>query len=176
MLSGDSAHQLVVDTGPLIYLAKIDALDLFTPDDPAHITDGVRREALLPQAAYRFPEITAIHAALGGGRIAVVALRPDEKDAVLDLGHRVPGLGLGERESIVVAHARSWSAVLFDRRANRIAESFGVRVAGVVELLFARTQPRAVLETRIRRFASLVDMRTSALEQLLERVRERSGW
>lgn len=176
MLSNGSAHRLVVDTGPLIYISRIDALDLFNSDEPAHISDAVHREAVLPQAAYRFPEIAAIETAIRAGRIKVSALRPDEREVVLDLGRRMPGLGLGERGTIAVASSRGWSAVLFDRQAGRIAQSLGVRVVGIVELLFWRTADEALLESRIRRFAALVEMRIEARDQLLERVKERSRW
>ena len=176
MLSFDSLKRLVVDASPLIYLAKIDALDVFPLGYPALITEAVRREGVLPQAAYRFSEIAWIDEGIRVGRISVVALRSDEEEAVVDIGRRIPGLGLGERESIAVALARGWSAVLFDRRANRIAQALGVRVVGIVEVLFGRTADGELLERRLRRLASLLDMRIDALEQLLERVKERSPW
>ena len=59
MVSSGSAHRLVVDSSPLIYLAKLEALDVFTIQDPAHITPGIRCEVLVPQAAVRFPEMAA---------------------------------------------------------------------------------------------------------------------
>lgn len=176
MASVDSFDRLVVDASPLIYLAKIHALDLFTVAKPALITEAVRREAVLPQAAYRFPEIAEIDAACRARVIEVVALQPHEKLAVQDIGRRVPGLGLGERESVAVGAARGQAVVLFDRRANRIAEALGVRTIGIVELLFAPTTDTELLESRVRCFASLVDMRIDALGQLLERVKERSEW
>lgn len=173
MLSPDSADTFMVDAAPLIHLAKIDALEIFTADEPAFITQAVRREAVLPQAAYRFPEIAAIDSALRTGRFVAVDLGADEERAVADIGRRVPGLGLGERETIAVARARGWSAVLHDRRANRVAQSFGVPIVGIVELLFARTGDADRLASRIRRFAGLVDLRIHVLDQLLERVKER---
>lgn len=176
MLSNGSSQTLVVDTSPLIYLAKIDALDLFTADAPAHITESVRSEAILPQAAYRFPEIVAIDDALRKGTIRVVTLRTDEAEAVVDIARRVPGLGSGERESIAFAQLRGRSVVLFDRGADRIAQAMGVHGVGITDLLFARTDDDDLLESRIRRFAHLVDMRTAALEQLMERAKERSRW
>ncbi len=176
MVSLGSEQRLIVDSSPLIYLAKLEALDVFTVQGPALITAGVRREVLVPQAAVRFPEMARIDRAVAEGWIAVTPLRQGEQRAADEIGTRIPGLGVGERESLAVAAARGLSVVLHDRRASRIGRAMGLDVVGPLDLLFGRTLDDGVLEARVRAFACLVDMRIGALEQLLERVRERSRW
>ncbi len=174
MSSSGSSNGTVIDAGPLIYLAKIGALDVFVRTAPGWISPGVRREAVTPPAAYRFPEIATIDGAIRDGRILVAELRPEEVTLAADLEARIPGLGQGERESVSMAAGRRWSVVLLDRRALRVARMLGVSVVAVVELLFDRTSEDEILAGRLRHFASLVDMRIDTLERLLEQVKERS--
>lgn len=174
MVAKGISYRLIVDASPLIYLAKLDALDVFRLDDPAAISEGVRNEVLLPQAAYRFPEIVRIDDSIRRGQIEVVSLDTEEQDSVEALSGRVPGLGRGELETIAVARARRWSAAIADRRASRVAQVHGVSVVGMLELLFARTMEGDRLAGRIRGLAKLVNMRIETLEQLLGAVRERT--
>lgn len=174
MIAAASSDRMIVDASPLIYLAKLDALDVFGPDDPAAISAGVRNEVLLPQAAYRFPEIVRIDESVRNGRIEVVALERRERSMVAALSRQVPGLGRGELETIAVARARRWRAAIADRRASRIAQVHGVSVVGMVELLFAKTADADRLARRIRGLARLVNMRIEALERLLGKVDQRT--
>lgn len=174
MIAEDSSYRLLIDASPLIYLAKLDALDVFGRDDPAAISEGVRDEVLLPQAAYRFPEIVAIDESIREGRIQVVSLDEKERSIVEALARQVPGLGRGELETIAVARVRGWRAAIADRRASRIARVHGVSVVGMVELLFARTADGDRLARRIRGLARLVNMRIETLEPLLAQVDERA--
>ena len=172
MGASDSSYRVIIDASPLICLAKLDALDVFSVDEPAAISDGVRGEVLLPQAAYRFPEIGRIDESIRDGRIEVVSLDKEERMSVEALSKRVPGLGRGEVGTIAVARARRWSAVIADRRASRVAQTHGVSVVGMFELLFVRTTDRDRLVSRIRALARLVNMRLETLEQLLDSVDE----
>ncbi len=174
VVSSGSAQPLVIDSSSLIYLAKLEALDVFPVQSRALMTAGVRREVLVPQAAVRFPEMARIDRAIGEGRLGVEPLQPGEQRAADDLGTRIPGLGVGERESIAIAGARALALVLHDRRASRIGRAMGIDVVGPVYLLFERTVDDGLLDARVRAFARLVDMRIEVLEQLLERVKERS--
>ncbi len=176
VVSRSSAKRLVVDSSPLIYFAKLEALDVFPIQDPALVTDGVRREVLVPQAAVRFPEMARIDRAFREGRLVAEPLREGEQVVADDIGSRIPGLGLGERESMACAAARGLAVVLHDRRASRIGRAMGLTVVGPLHLSFERTTDDAVLEYRVRAFARLVAMRIEALEQLLDRVKERSRW
>jgi predicted nucleic acid-binding protein len=173
VLSNDSEDELIIDAGPLIYLAKIDALDILWAERPGWIAEAVRREAIVPQAAYRFPEIARIDSALDDNRILVTELQDSETEVASGFADRVPGLGLGERETMAIALERDWTALLFDRRARRVADGFGIRQTGIAELLFARTADDQLLKRRVRAFGSLVAMRIEALEELLKVIRER---
>lgn len=174
MIAHGSQYRLIVDASPLIYLAKLDALDVFGLDDPDAISEGVRNEVLLPQAAYRFPEIVRIDESIRKGRLEIVSLDEAEQEGVEALSRRVPGLGRGELETITVARARGWLAAIADLRATRVAEAHGVCVMGMVELLFARTKDGDELDGRIRGLARLVNMRIDTLEQLLVRIHGRT--
>lgn len=170
MVSDRISKKLIVDASPLIYLAKLDALDVFGGDLAAAISEGVRNEVLLPQAAFRYPEIVGIDDSIRSGRIMVVSPDRGEVKSIETLSRQVPGLGRGELETIAIARSRRWSAVLADRRATRIAEIHGVTVIGIVEFLFARTKDGKVLASRIRSLAGLVNMRIETLEGLLGKV------
>jgi predicted nucleic acid-binding protein len=173
VLSSASDDILILNAGPIIYLAKIDALDVLGHYRRSVVTSGVEREVVLPPSAYRFPEIARIEALIRAGSLEVVSMDTTEHDRTDRLGDEVPGLGRGERETIAVAAARGWLAVLFDRRARRIADASGVAVVGIPALLVEGTPDSSLLERRIRALASLVNMRLDDLGRLLERARER---
>jgi predicted nucleic acid-binding protein len=170
MISSASDDSIVLNAGPLIYLAKLDALDVLERHARCAITSGVEQEVVRPPSAYRFPEIARVEGIIRMGTLEVISMTTDEQARTDLLGHEVPGLGRGERETIAVAAARGWSAALFDRRARRIGEANGVAVVGVPRLLFEGSREPDLLERRIRGFATLVSMRLDDLELLLARV------
>jgi predicted nucleic acid-binding protein len=170
VLLSDSDDRVVLNAGPLIYLAKLDALDVLERYDQCAITSGVEQEVVRPPSAYRFPEIARVEGLIRVGSLEVVSMTADEQDRTDRLGDEVPGLGRGERETIAVAAARGWSAALFDRRARRIGEANGIVVVGVPGLLFEGSREPDLLERGIRGFATLVNMRLDDLELLLTRV------
>lgn len=170
MLSFASDERPILDAGPLVYLAKLDALDVLERIHGCAITSGVEQEVVRPPSAYRFPEIARIERAIRMHTIEVVSMTADEVARTDRLGREVPGLGAGERETIAVAASRGWSAALFDRRARRIGEANGVPVVGVPSLLVGGTHDRDLLERRVRGFATLVNMRLDDLERLLARI------
>lgn len=169
MVSFASDDRLILNAGPLIYLAKLDALDVLKGYAGCAITSGVEREVVRPPSAYRFPEIARIEGVIRMAWLDVVSMTTDEQDRTDRLGRDVPGLGKGERETIAVAATRRWSASLFDRRARRIGEANGVAVVGVPTLLVEGTRDADLLERRVRGFASLVNMRLDDLDRLLSR-------
>lgn len=167
------SRPLIADTSPLIYLAKIGALDVLWTGRPAVMTTGVREEALLPPAAYRFPEVVEIEAAMDRGLIEVTQLTTSESEFAQGIQTRVPALGRGEREVIAVSIGRSLDAVMFDRRARRVASALGAPIVDMFEVIFRGTSDVELLEDRIRALASLVDLRVGALEELLEQIGRR---
>lgn len=168
-----SSRQFIADTSPVIYLAKIGALDALRVGGPVLMTTGVREEALLPPAAYRFPEVVEIEAAIDRGLIEVTPLTTSENEFAEGIKTRVPALGRGEREVIAVSIGRSLDAVMFDRRARRVASALGASVVDMFEVIFRGTSNVELLEDRVRALASLVDLRVGALEELLEQIGRR---
>lgn len=163
----------IADTSPLIYLAKIGALDVLWTGRPAVMTTGVREEALLPPAAYRFPEVVELEAAIDRGLIEVTQLTSSESEFAEGIKTRVPALGRGEREVIAVSIGRSLDAVMFDRRVRRVASALGAPVVDMFEVIFRGTSDVELLEDRVRALASRVDLRVGALEELLEQIGRR---
>jgi predicted nucleic acid-binding protein len=154
----------------LIYLAKIGALEALWACGPVLVTTGVREEAVLPRAAFRFPEVVEIEAAMTRGLIEVTTMTTRESELANSIEERVPALGRGEREVIAVSIERSLDAVMFDRRARRVARALDASVVDMFEVVFRGTRNAELLERRVRDLASLVDLRIGALEELLDRV------
>lgn len=163
-------HGILVDASPLIYLAKIEALDDVA--GIASITSAVAEETARPQLGYRHPDAIAIDRAIASGRILIVEPARKESVATEMLAERVPGLGLGERQTLAVAIERRIPTVIFDRRGRRVAAALGAPSMDLLELLALVTPDAQLLERRFHRFALLVDMRVSALEELLVRIRK----
>lgn len=134
------------------------------------MTTAVREEAVLPRAAYRFPEVIVIEAAIDRGLIEVRPLTAAESELATSIEARVPALGRGEREVIAVSIERSLDAVMFDRRARRVARALGASVVDMFEVVFRSAGNAELLEHRVRALASLVDLRLGALEELLDRI------
>lgn len=64
-------------------------------------------------------------------------------------------------------------AVIFERRARRVARMLGADLVDVTELIVAGTRDRAVMEDRIVRFARMVNMRFDHVAELLSRIGSR---
>ena len=115
---------------------------------------------------------------------AVLARSPNEVDVeFLSKGlhslnsssmlERIPGLHHGEAEILSVAISRSMPAVIFERRARRVARMLGADLIDVTELIVAGTTDRALMEDRIVRFARMVNMRFDHVTELLSRIGSR---
>ena len=170
----DRLRPLVFDAAPLIYLAKIEALDVITTGGfTAHAPASVLAEATRPAIAMRHPDAIVIEDEVQRGTILSLGLDAAEVARARDIERRVPGLHAGECEVLAVALARGMPAVIFERRARRVARAMGVSPVDMIELLFAGTADQGLLAERIRRFARLVEMRLQDLEQLLQLAERR---
>ena len=171
---GDSRYlisSVVLDASPLIYLAKLGALDvLANATKEAVVTPTVLEEVTRPQLAYRHPDAVDIEQAVDRGLVRVKELGDEEQALAADFAARVPGLHLGEAEVLAVAVSRSLAAVIFERQARRVARSLGAELVDVVELLVAGTTDEELRDDRIIRFARLVNMRFDHVAQLLARI------
>ena len=166
--------QLVLDAGPLIHLAKLDALDALEKGGwEAMIPPSVRAEAARPELAFRHPEVAVIMRAIDEGRVLEAPLTDGEDRLASDLAGRATALHAGELDVLALGLTRSWPVCLHERQASRIAGALGIRAVHLVELLFDGTPDRSVLAKRIRTFGGLTNMRASDLEVLLELADER---
>ena len=110
--------ELVLDAGPLIYLAKLDAMDApaiagWTPVVPP----SVYAEAARPELAFRHPEVAIIEQAQADGRLRVVALDDREKELAGEMAGRSSGLHSGELDAMALGRTRSWLVCLHHRCA-----------------------------------------------------------
>jgi len=169
------ASQVVaVDASPLIYLAKLEALDVFRaaslrPLVPRSVFDETAKPAL----TYRHPDAIRIEEAARSGHLEVVEATPAESKAADTLAGRIPQMHRGECEVLAVASSRAVPAVIHEGRARTIARILGIELLDVAELLFRGTKDDELLEARIRGFGGLVNLRLGDIEALLELVRQR---
>jgi predicted nucleic acid-binding protein len=174
---GDSrylASKATLDASPLIYLAKLEALDVLTiAVHRAYATPAVVEEVTRPQLAYRHPDAIEVEAAVGRGDITLLTLTEIERRRAASIAERVPGLHRGEAEVLAIALERATPAVIFERRARRVAASLGAELVDVTELLVAGTPDPGLREERIVRFAGLVDLRLDQTMDLLARFGSR---
>ena len=166
--------QLVLDSSPLIYLAKLDALDAVS----AAGHDGVVPPAVLDEVArlelaFRFPEVATIARARDEGRLAVLRLGPDEARVAAALADRYGGLHAGELEVLALGQARGWLVCFHERQAGRLARSLGLVTVHLVQILFAGTRDVGLLERRVRQFARLTNLRMDDLDELLRLIEDR---
>jgi len=166
--------ELVLDAGPLIYLAKLDAFDvLSTTGRDAIVPPSVHAEAARAELAFRHPEIATIQRALSAGAFRVQPLNAAEADLATNLGERSSGFHAGERDVLALGHSRGWPVCLHERQAAKLARALGVGTIHLVEVLFAGTPDSDLLERRIRRFARLTNLAMDDLDELLDLINRR---
>jgi predicted nucleic acid-binding protein len=164
----------VVDASPLIYLAKLDALDVFDGAGVGPLVpEPVFEEAAKPALRYRHADAIRIEQAATEGQLEIVTATGAERGAADGLAARIPQMHRGECEVLAIASARGVPAVIHEGRARTIARILGIQLLDVTELLFRGTGNDGLLEARIREFAGLVNMRLGNTEALLELVRQR---
>jgi hypothetical protein len=166
--------ELVLDAGPLIYLAKLDALDApaaagWTPVVPP----SVYAEAARPGLAFRHPEVALVEQARQDGRLRVVALDSREQQLAGEFAGRSSGLHAGELDALALGRARTWPVCLHERQAARLAGALGLRTVHLAEILFGGTNDADLLEDRIRHFARLTNLVMTDLDVLLQLIEGR---
>lgn len=165
---------MLVDASPLIYLAKLDALDVFEASghEPL-VTAEAERETARPGLAYAHPDALVIAEALRAGVLRRTPLEPGEVAVAGRLLNEAGGLSVGEAQVLATAASRKQPALLFERQATRLGRSLGVDVWTPIELLFAGTPEPSRLADRIRGFARLVQMRFEDIQTLMQLIEER---
>lgn len=166
--------ELVLDAGPLIYLAKLDAFDAVEiAGRTAVVPPSVFAEAARPELAFRHPEIATIVRFREEGRLLVPRLDAHENELAADLAGRYGGMHAGELDVLAVGLARGWAACFHERQAARLARALGIATLHLVEVLFAGTPDGDLLERRIRELARLTNLKMNDLDVLLNMIRER---
>ena len=165
---------MLVDSSPLIYLAKIDALDAFAASGYTPlVTPEVERETARPGLAYEHPDSLLIAEAIRSGVLARTELTKREAKEAERLLRETGGIGRAEAEVLAAATERSMPVLLSERRASRLAGALGIDARTPVDLLFAGTPNRALLADRVSRFAQLVEMRLADVQELMNRIEAR---
>lgn len=165
---------MLVDASPLIYLAKIDALDVFGLSGHVPlVTPEVETETARQGLGYEHPDSLVIADALRSGVLQRIDLTPDEVTTAGRLLTEAGGIDRGEAEVLAAALGRRQSALLHERRATRVARSIGIDARSPIDVLFAGTADPALLADRIRRLAALVQMRFEDVRALMELIEER---
>ena len=159
-----SARVVVADAGPLIGLARIDALTL----PPVLFAETLVTETVLAECVARpdRPEGARILAALDNGLLTRCA----DPEASADLG-----LGPGEASSIALALERGAGLLADDQAARRLASRLGISVIGLLGVLVLgkRAGELTAIRPAVER---LVDsgyfLSTSLIDQVLGQVGE----
>ena len=100
--------ELVLDAGPLIYLAKLDAFDAVEiAGRTAVVPPSVFAEAARPELAFRHPEIATIVRIREEGRLLVPRLDAHESELAADLAGRYGGIGPDAPPCRLAAHGGS---------------------------------------------------------------------
>lgn len=164
---------MLVDASPLIYLAKLDALDVFAGSGHVGlVTPEIERETSRPALAYEHPDSLLIAEALRTGLLQRTAVTEDEATVARRLQQQAAALKLGEAEVLAAAQARQLSVLLFERRALLLASSLGLDVWRPIRLLVAGTRDPDQLRERILAFARLVNMPFADVQAILELLKE----
>jgi hypothetical protein len=165
---------IVLDASPLIYLAKLDALDAIAiAGHTAVVAPSVDAEAARPELAFRHPEIAIIQRTRAAGQLLVVELDERERELAIELAGRYGGLHAGELDVLALGQIRGWAVCFHERQAARIAGALGVATIDLVEILFGGTPDVDLLARRVRAFARLTNLTMTDLDALLELIGER---
>jgi uncharacterized protein len=131
---------LVSNTGPLVALAKVDALTLlkalFTD---VHIPPAVHGELLAKAGA----EAHRLHQAMADF-VHVTALSP----VPLTVEQLTRFLGAGEQQAIALAHEKTALLLMDDRSGRSAARRLGVTVTGTAGLLVQAKQAGLIPQIR----------------------------
>src|SRR5687768_12364491 len=106
---------MLVDASPLIYLAKLEAMDVF--EQSGHtplITPRVERETARPGLAYEYPDAMVIADALRSGTLSRTSLSEAEQRVAERLVAEAGGLDPGEAEVLAAAGQRQLPVLLFE--------------------------------------------------------------
>lgn len=162
---------MLVDASPLIYLAKLDALEIF--EGSGHVpllTPEIERETARPALAYEHPDSVLIAEALRLGKMERTEVTDEENRIAQRLQEQTSALKVGEAQVLAAAQSRSRPVLLSERRALRLAVSLGLEVWVPLDLLIAGTAEPIRLRERILGLARLTDMSFADVEIALRKA------
>ena len=127
-----TAPLILVEASPLISFLKLDRFDLLEIlDKPLACTDFVRAEIQRPREK--------LGKILASGLLKEIPLEnPQHLLEVEKLYAR--GLGRGESSSIVLAQAEGYGLVMDDKRAQKVAKAYNVKVISTAEVVLLNIQ------------------------------------
>jgi len=127
---------VVSDASPLIYFAKLNALELVARVlGPVGVPPAAYREAVITGQEQGFPDAKRIATAIEQGWLKRLSLESSEK-ALAEQLQANSRLGPGEAETIACAVHRSLRALLHDRKARKVAAAHGVSTWQPADVLF----------------------------------------
>lgn len=168
---------VVSDASPLIYFAKMNALELLAQVlGPVSIPPAVYRETVEAGRRLREPDANRIAKAVEGQILARLTLTGQET-LLADRISADPRLGRGECEVIACAALRRFKALLHDKKARRIASAYNVPTMQAADVLFLALLRRHIslkkFKILLRHLAALTGINSATLlerEALAEEI------
>jgi hypothetical protein len=162
---------IVLDAGPLIFLAKLDAFDVLPiASNVGYAPVPVVNEVARPDLRFRHPEIAVVERAMADGVLVVLSPGPGEVEAAREFSTQTAGLHAGELDVLALGRIRGWPVCVHERQASRLAATLGLATIHLVELLFAGTLDARLLERRVRGFARMTNLTMDDLDELLSLI------
>ena len=127
---------VIGDTSPLIFFAKLDELTLLSEViGPVTAPPAVIQEAVIAGRQRQKPDARRIQQAILDHIIIPIHLTEQEKTFAQNLYHNT-SLGTGECEVIACAAQRHYKALLHDNKARNMATRHGVKTINTTDVLF----------------------------------------
>ena len=134
----------VFDATPLIYLAKVERLDVVEPlDGPRVVPEAVYREVVTAGVEQGYDDARRIERAAEDGLIDVVAVDTDDSPVATRLA-RHPGLSDADAAVLACADARDAIAVMDESAGRSAAEVEDVETRGTAYLILAAVRDGAL--------------------------------
>jgi predicted nucleic acid-binding protein len=167
----------VIDASPLIYFARIDAIQLAAKVlGEIQVPPAVFEESVTAGRAGGYADAEVIAEAIAAGWLQQLTLDSESSQIAAELG-QLPSLGLGECETIAHAKCQGLRAVLEDRRARRVATDLGVSTLGCIDVLYLALIRRKIevpeFRSLLRAYADVTGLDSAALfehESLAESI------
>lgn len=161
---------VIGDTSPLIFFAKLDELSLLSEViGPILTPPAVIQETVIAGVQRHKPDAHRIQQAIVDGIIIPLRLAEQERTLAQNL-HNNTSLGIGECEVIACAAQRHYKTLLHDNKARNMATRHGVRTMNTTDVLFFALLRRQItlqaFKDLLRNLAIITDLNTATLLEL----------